>query len=131
MSKKDLWGDIEKVTLPANPRMVLKEQADAIGQKTKFILKGKVVSGSKKGEGDKPSFTSVLIIEARRLDNYTYDLLFIEYPLEMYPVVIHSLPDLKSYTCNTEEEFVEKLGRILSSEEVMKTIAALLSQSRA
>jgi len=128
MSKKDLWGDIEITRLPRNPKQILKEQADVIGEKTKFVLRGKVIGGSREKEG-RPAFSSMLLINAKRLDNYTYNLLLIEYPLEMYPLKMHSFPSGKSYTCGNEEEFVEDLGRILSSEEVMRTITALVSQS--
>jgi len=128
MSKKDLWGDIEKTKLPRNPKEILKEQADVIGEKTKYVLKGRVIGSATKGKGS-PSFTSGLLVDAIRLDNYTYTLLAIEYPLRMYPLKLHSFPNAVSYTCNNEEEFVEKLGIILSSEEVMKTISALFSQS--
>ena len=68
MSKKDLWGDIEKTKLPRNPKEILKEQADIIGEKTKYVLKGRVVGGSRKGEEGRPTFTSALLIDAKRLD---------------------------------------------------------------
>ena len=128
MNKKDLWGDIEKTRLPTNPKKILKEQADAIGEKTKYVLRGRVI-GTSETKGGRPSFKSALLIEAKKIDNYTYDLLLILYPLEMYPVKVHSFAHGKSYMCDTEEEFIEKLGEILSSEEVMKTISALVSQS--
>jgi len=130
MSKKDLWGDIEKIPVPTNPKKILKEQADAIGEKTKYVLKGRVI-GASETKGGKPSFTSAPSVDAPRIGNYRYDLVLIEYPLEMYPVKVHSFAHGKSYTCDTEEEFIEKLGEILSSEEVMKTISALVSQSTA
>lgn len=128
MSKNDLWGDIKEVKLPGNPKKILKEQADAIGEKTKYVISGKVLGRSDLVKG-KPSFQAALIIVARRLDNYTYELLSTSYPLEMYPLNLYSFPHKLSYECNTEEEFIERLQEILSSEEVMKTIAALVSQS--
>jgi len=127
MSENDLWGDIEEVKLPRNPKVILKEQADAIGRKTKYVVRGKVIGSSELVKGS-PSFRAALIIVTPRLDNYTYDLLLASYPLEMYPLKILSFPHKLSYECNTEEEFIEKLREILSSEEVMKTIAALVSQ---
>lgn len=126
MAKKDLWGDIGEV--PKNPKKLLKEQADVIGQKTKYVLTGKVV-GSSETKSGKPIFTSILYIVAKRIDNYSYNLLLIEYPLEMYPVKMFSFPNNKWYKCATEEEFIKNLGEILSSEEVRKTITALVSQS--
>ena len=128
MDKKDLWGNFEKTQVPTNPKKILKEQADAIGTRTKYVLKGRVV-GKSETKGNKPSFSSALLVEAKRIDNYTYNLLLINYPLEMYPVKVYSFAHNKSYMCDTEEEFIEKLGEILSSEEVMKTISALVSQS--
>ena len=130
MSKKDLWGDIEKTKVPTNPKQILKEQAEVIGVKTKYVLRGRVIGTSETKE-NRPSFTSALLVDARRIDNYTYDLLMVDYPLEMYPVEMYSFAHSKLYMCNTEEEFIEKLGEILSSEEVMKTISALVSQSTA
>ncbi len=129
MSKKDMWGDIENAKLPRNPKEILKEQADVIGEKTKYVLKGRVISGSPKEQEGKPLFSSALVIDAKRLDNYTYNLLMIDYSLEMYPVKMYSFPSNENYTCNNEGEFVERLEKILSSEEVMKTIKALFSQS--
>jgi hypothetical protein len=128
MSKKDLWGNIEEAQVPKNPKKILKEQADVIGEKTRYVLTGRVIGGSSTKSG-KPTFTATLSVEARRIANYTYDLLLVQYPLEMYPLELSSFATNKSYTCNTEEEFIDKLGEILSSEEVMKTITALLSQS--
>ena len=137
---QNLWGEIVAETKLKLPVTILNEQATILGEVTNRILEAVVESTvpSKKG-----LLSYGLFIVAPALNNYKYNVLDIEhdivfaYPVSVYDVVGPSdvldidESDAEKVVCNSEEEFLQKLGQLLSSEQVHKIIESLIAQSKA
>ncbi len=146
---KNLWGDLP-VEEFRTPHVVLREQAAILTEATDGLLVGKVIkekfnnilfTPSKDvrieftGEDlpDKYTFTSRLEIIVPSINNYSISIAQIDYPLKMYPLRIMSTvtDDYQYHACKTEDELNKQLAEILSSSEVKRIIAGLLTEIRA
>jgi hypothetical protein len=74
-----------------------------------------------------------LLIVAPALDNYSYVVVTIIYPVAtLYPVTVeYDNQDDKPIICHSEEELIPVLEGILSSTRTQRVIASLLGQIRA
>ena len=117
----DLWGEIEALQI-RTPLSILREQAALLGAKTKNLVEASVKT---RVNGDTFCHSLELVVPA--LDSYTYKLFTICHGASIYPVVQPS----KSTRLETEEEFIEWLGAILSSPETKRIVSNLLSQAAA
>jgi hypothetical protein len=135
MATQDLWGELPFDETVRTPVLILKEQAELLGQKTENILQGRVLPRrSVLGDG----FEADLDIIAPLLDNYSFHVLTIEYPVTLYPVALrpdyntqdpNSIP-LQPIKCRDEVSFIEALGGILTRPQVKKVISLLIAQSK-
>ncbi|MEL6929753.1 MAG: hypothetical protein AAFO95_14080, partial [Cyanobacteria bacterium J06600_6] len=66
-------------------------------------------------------------------NNYSISIVQMDYPLEMYPLRIINLvtDNYRFEKCESESELNQKLAAILSSGEVRRIIAGLLTEIRA
>jgi len=157
---KNLWGDLP-VEEFRTPHVMLREQASILTEATNGLLVGTVVKEKFENtplkDTSSPSyaikrvlatpeilkqlqpkeieyvFTSRLEIIVPSINNYSISIVQIDYPLKMYPLKILSTvtDDYRYQKCETEEEFNQKLEEILSSSDVKKIIAGLLTEIRA
>jgi hypothetical protein len=138
-SKKNLWGELPSSETQRTPYTILKEQASMLTEITNGLLVGEVKRSSEVdafseftlGEQSQ-SFVAYLRIQVPSLNNYTYSVVRIQYPIGLYPVLVKSfaVEDFQ-LECSSEEEFENALGQILSSQEVKQVISALLTQIHA
>ena len=149
---KSLWGDLPVEESIRTPHVILKEQASILTEATNGLLVGKVVRENfkatllilpkhaisfetfkdlqKKQEKQKQyTGTSRLEILVPSINNYSISILDVDYPPKMYPLrIMSSITDEYQYKeCQTESEFNEKLAKILSSPDVKRIIAGLLT----
>jgi hypothetical protein len=109
----------------------LKEQATALTEMTKGTLYGKAnLSTDPSGE-----FEIVLSIIAPAINNYTFEVVYVEHGIELYPAKVVAAWDRftpgKEVKCKNEDELTDVLGRILGSDQVKRAIMSLISQSKA
>lgn len=143
---KDLWGDLPSAETIRTPYTILKEQASILTEKTNSLLIGEVkmspqieYPGIIKSLVDQErqqsqSFVAFLRIKVPSLNNYTYSVLKIQYPLpDLYPVLVTSFvaAEDRECECATEAEFENALGKVLSSSDVKRVISGLLAQVHA
>jgi hypothetical protein len=126
-SKKNLWGELPNVETIRTPYTILKEQASILSEITHGLLIGEVVVNS---QNDK-FFTITLRIKAPSLNNYTYSVVEVQQPIQLYPVAVINLLEGRMGKYSSEEEFENALGEILSSQEVKGVISGLLAQIHA
>jgi hypothetical protein len=151
---KDLWGDIEEVT-ELLPRDLMQQQATILGQKTKNLLKGEIVSYPVETLGiDVDAITAknlANVVRSKKITviqqtfylyvpslQYRYELFSVRHDITGYPVEVGTDGDdiayhvlgLKPKADKNEEEFTETLMKILSSERTKKIVSSLLSQAR-
>jgi len=123
----DLWpSDLGNTDMVA-PVAILREQASALGRKTNYILSGQVETH---GIGGK--IHHILYVVAPPLDNYKYEVLEVSHEAVFYPLWIRS-DDAGVYNkeAKTQDEFMQFLKTILSSEKLKRVINSLIVQSQA
>jgi hypothetical protein len=138
-SKKNLWGELPSSETQRTPYTILKEQASMLTEITNGLLVGEVKRSSEVDAFSEftlgkqsQSFVAYLRIQVPSLNNYTYSVVRIQYPIRLYPVLVKSLAVEDFHReCSSEEEFENALGQILSSQEVKQVISALLTQIHA
>lgn len=129
MATQDLWGDLPLEENIRTPVTVLREQAALLGEKTRQVLQGDVRVHHSIGLKD---FEAEFFITAPALDDYSYRLFSIQYPVTMYPLRIsESITGMPPIEYPSEESFVNALRIILSHPEVKKIISSLVAQSKA
>jgi hypothetical protein len=126
-SKKNLWGELPNAETIRTPYTILKEQASMLSEITNGLLIGEVVVNN---QIDK-LFIITLRIKAPSLNNYTYSVVEVRQPIQIYPVAVINLLDSRGGNYSSEEEFENALGEILSSQEVKRGISGLLAQIHA
>lgn len=132
---KNLWGTLPEMEMTRTPYTVLLEQATLLRNMTNGLLIGKV---KRRSVAPNPPFVLQqrgelkLLIVAPALDNYSYVVVTLIYPVAtLYPVTVeYNNKDDKLITCHSEEELMPVLEAILSSERTRRIIANLLMQSR-
>ena len=125
ISKKNLWGELPKPETIRTPYTLLKEQASILSEITNGLLIGEV----RRVFGKDQEFIFNIRIKAPALNDYTYSVVEVKYPIKLYPVIVKSLVvENFQRECSSEEEVENALGEILSSQEVKRVILALLSQ---
>lgn len=129
MATQDLWGELSLEENIRTPLTVLREQAALLGEKTQHVLQGDV----RISHYGVPDFEAEFLITAPALDNYSYRLFSIRYPLTMYPLkIIETITGmLPPIEYPTEESFISALRLILSHAKVKKIISSLIAQSKA
>ncbi|MBP0018505.1 MAG: hypothetical protein J7647_13270 [Cyanobacteria bacterium SBLK] len=140
---ENLWGDIPTSEDMRTPSTILREQASKLTELTQGLLEGEVVfipydnisfahKLYERLDPNQQKFYGTLRIKVPSLANYTYSLLEIGYSIQAYPVFVRNLAGEDSkQECANEEEFKVVLRGILSSDEVKRVIAILLSQIQA
>jgi hypothetical protein len=124
-AQRDFWPDIAVQGPATTPLSILKEQAAVLARKTNGLLEGHVDDIT----GGSREFRYIFKIMAPTLDNYSYELFRVRHGVLRYPVRIEG--QLQDTELKTEQEFVDALKHVLSSDETIRVISALLAQVKA
>lgn len=125
--QKNLWGNLPNVENMRTPNAILLEQASMLGELTNGLLNGQV-----KRLQDGPGFKLSFKIVAPALNNYSYLVLTVTHPIQLYPLkLFNETKFMSSKDCESEFDFENALREILTSPEVHRVIAGLLAQIRA
>jgi hypothetical protein len=126
-SLKSLWGEISQTEIVRTPFTILKEQSAILAKQTKGLLVGEVSRNQIVGNDS----TLTLRILAASL-GYRYEVVQVHHNVNLYPLTIVNLAvDDSAEQCNSEQEFEQALGKILSSPQVKRVISVLLSDIHA
>ena len=124
MSTQDYWGNLQVTTKQLTPAQILQEQASALNERTSPHIRASVATF-----GLEQRFHTTLAVTAPSLGGYDLDIVTVIFPLRnYYPLVLSDdLGDERSeVTCNSEQEFCNKLHQILSSKRTTDTLKSLL-----
>jgi hypothetical protein len=124
----DLWPQIEQSQV-VPPVAVLREQAALLGKKTNHLLEGRVVTRTTGSGG----FVHSFYIVAPTLDDYTYKLFEIEHGANQYPVDAPrpEPPVYLKVALASEQELLDYIREILSSDRTKRVVGSLLAQIKA
>lgn len=125
MAQEDLWGDLPFELDLRTPLSILREQADLLNDKAQHVIEADldIRAGSRRIEFD-------FDLKAPALGNYIFTAFTVRHPITIYPVQISSHINETEYTCNNEDELIGNIREILTSNEMRRIIASLVSQSR-
>lgn len=119
---ENLWPDFATDDIIRSPKIILREQASFLGKRTKNILTGNIRTDSYQNQ-----FSHSFQIVAPNLNNYTYTLFtIVEEDIFGFPCKFQSE---SSFSIKTEEELLERLKLIFSSDDTKRVINSLMSQS--
>ena|SRR5437762_14332751 len=123
---QDLWPeDIGTDVNVISPVSILREQATFLGQRTKNLIEGKVVSSQTSTD----QFAHAFFLYVPSMNHYKYLLFNVIHPIDFYPLAIVSEPLHKQLApAKTEEEFIKLLKEIFSDPKTKAIIASLISQ---
>ncbi len=124
---KNLWPVDFGVVTEQTPVGILREQGDALGQRTGNIVVGRVDSN----RAQPGIFTYTFNLYFSPL-SYQFPLLHISHGIELYPVDISIEGKEGEPSCpSTRKEFSEEgYNTFFRNEEVKKVIASLIAQSK-
>jgi hypothetical protein len=123
----DFWPDDIGETggpEPRTPVALLREQAVALGEKTKNVVTAEVESDTDGG-----MFVHTLYLAAPSI-NYKYQLLAVRHPLLLYPILAKEPGNVAWRKLESEDDFLQWLRTVLASENTKKVIRALRAQSQ-
>ena len=145
--RSDLWPPTISGPEVVAPVTILREQAAMLGKKTNGLVLASVRTttrdsltrdektglraltrpGHDAGNGNEGFIHSFqLVVPA--LEDYTYTLFRIEHGIKLYPVKLHVPRTLGGRIAKSEDEFVDILRKILSSDNTRRVIGSLIAQ---
>jgi hypothetical protein len=125
MQVASLWPDFQAPEVISSPVFLLKEQAAALGQKTK----GLVLAGLRPASAADGSFWVGFDLYSPALGEYTYRLFEVTYPTEFFPVTLNG-PD-GARTAHNLQEFKALLESVLQSSRTKQVVEAIMAQATA
>jgi hypothetical protein len=149
---ENLWPNVDTAPTVTTPLSILREQGAVLGQITKNILEGEVISETDEAPESSDSLDNTLriltmspvelraarqqdpvfyhsfYIKAPVLGNYRYKLLYVQHPITLYPASI--VVNGRRVECADEREFKAHLSAALSAKKTTDVLAALINQSR-
>jgi len=135
ISPRDLWPEDIAVNEAVAPVAILKDQASLLGERTKNLVEGRVTQRDRSYSD--PDFTYDFYVVAPALNNYRYRLFSISHGVEFYPLRIQESGTFDAdgrdfeLKVNDEDELLETLAKIFSSQKTKGIISSLIAQSKA
>lgn len=124
--KEDLWpADIAQEPSDRAPMLILREQAEKLGEKTANMVEGHVTVHPAAG-GEKLMIEFSLVAPA--LGGYEVQILRVEQPADLYPVKMEF--EGSTWVANDEAGFKKYLEALFRSARTRRVVSTLLAQSR-
>jgi hypothetical protein len=124
MCADDFWPDDIGESSIVTPVSILKEQAAALGPKTKGLVTAEVLPT----QTGNPQYLAYIFHLVAPAVNYRYQMFTVTHPISLYPVTTSYRNTSSSLTGETE--FRAWLKELLSSDETKRIVAALIAQSK-
>ena len=121
---ESFWPDLPTVKV-RTPHAILLEQASALAEQTRGLLVGQV-----RRSQENKDFVSHLSILAPSLNNYTYVVLSLTYPIGLYPSRLFFHARNQEFQIADEQMLLTGLKVVLSSDEIKRVMSGLLAQFR-
>lgn len=125
MSTKNLWGNIEDYADVRPPHELLEEQGKALSQ----ITDGKLVLTISRTQSN-TVYNYDAFISLATAKQVRQRILRLTHDIKLYPALIFDDEGSTEHRAENQEDFEEKLGRVLSSEGTMRVVATLMTQAR-
>lgn len=124
MDNQDFWPEGLDQLDENPPVALLRKQAALLGEKTGHAVEASIETGTRSGE-----FVHYFNLIVPALEDYRYELFRVRHGVDFYPLKVFD--NAGSQDLATEEEFVNWLKALLSSDRTKKIISSLVAQVRA
>ncbi len=118
----DLWPTNIADSNLVTPLTILKQQASLLGEKTKQLVAGDVVTQT----------TGALLVHyfylVAPILNYKYELFSVSHGINFYPLALRHLNQTTSL--KSESEFKDKLKEIFAAAHTLNAVHSILAQVR-
>jgi hypothetical protein len=124
----DLWPTDFKIGSDPSPATILRQQGYLLGERTRDVVYGEVVSGLESGT----RFVHDLFLSAPYC-KVRQRVLMVYHGLDGYPVtlvLLNSTGNEKRSTAANATEFIEALREMLASPQIVELVGSLISQAR-
>jgi hypothetical protein len=125
MPAMNYWPDFQAPEAINSPVFLLKEQAEALQQKTK----GLVLAGLRPASAPDGSFWVGFDLYSPALGEYTYRLFEVTYPPQFFPVTLTAADTVQ--TAQSLGEFTSLLVSVLQSPRTKQVVEAIMAQATA
>ena len=129
----DVWPSEFATATQASPLTILRQQAYALGQKTRNLVVGEVESQTEPGEKGMKSFLHTFSISASLL-GFQQVVLLARHAIKQYPVTVARMnangEHQKTTLAKDSDEFINFLREELNSPDVLDLIGSLVTQCR-
>lgn len=127
---KNLWPDDLANVKITMPKEILLQQGNYISELTKNLIVADVKTDQGVLQGtDEKVMVHRFILKAPTMGNYSFNLLRVMHNFGIYPVTVwNGLTEEKTIAEN-EEEFMQIIGAIFSSNETRNAISSIIAQS--
>jgi hypothetical protein len=120
----DLWPSDIGTSDIRPPVAILREQATLLASKTNGLVEAEVAT-----RADDETIVHSFMLVAPVLDRYRYHLFTMYHPVTLYPIRVRQ--GTKWLEIESEDQLLEALKSILSSEQTIGIVRALVAQSKA
>lgn len=128
MATANLWRIPEEAESARTPTVILKELANHLAGLTDRVLIARV---SRSALTRTSTISISLYVVAPSLDDYSVEILNLRHPLlKSYPSSVRSSINDLNQDVNSEEELLEAVEKILSSQEMSNILRSLLNESQ-
>jgi hypothetical protein len=129
---ESLWGDLPKASSDPHPRQILEEQARAVTEQTKGLLRGQFRQYIDSDTYHGKAASAQLCVICSAMGEYTYYVLEAEYDIvDPFPAFV-SYPGLlhEGTECADASGFKEAVKAILQSPRTRRAVASLLREAQ-
>jgi hypothetical protein len=133
MMSESLWPDLPREPI-RTPHSILLEQASFLGEKTRGLVVGRVTRDRevlRAQPEEEEKLRSTLTIVAPSLNNYSYAVCTITYPISLYPCRLFFHASRESRAVADEADLTAGLRAIFGSKELIRVMTGLLGQIQA
>jgi hypothetical protein len=120
----DLLPDYFGMSTVTTPLQILREQGLLMAKKSRGLVEG-FVTTNPQGE----MFRHLFYFRAPSLENYTYLLFTVDHPVDLYPLLVETSVAAFPAEAKNEEQFLDQLRVIFSSEKTKRIVNAIMSQA--
>jgi hypothetical protein len=122
----ELWPADFGSPVETAPVTILREQAAALGQRTKNVVKAVVETVADYDEPGSLLHRFDLVVAG--LPGYRYGLFSVRHGAKGYPLTVLGSPDADSVECKDEAAFLQALRAIFNAGETRRVILSLQAQ---
>jgi hypothetical protein len=119
----NLWPELKPDEI-RTPLAILRQQAAFLGERTKNVVEGEVVTEPTSGD-----FSHVFFLRAPALGDYRYQLFRAKHGIDLYPAEVWTHVFGQRWHADDEPALLQALREIFTNEKVVRIVNSIIAQS--